>query len=96
MASSSICSLRRVLHSSSACRFSFFVRRGHVASSEGSVSSGVAAKGSAKSGAVGQEDKRADKDLKPINSWAPDPVTGYYRPINQETEAQENALKREK
>ncbi|KAJ1395221.1 Late embryogenesis abundant protein [Sesbania bispinosa] len=54
-------------------------RRGYAAASDASVR--VVARSSAMVGSV--EDKPVSRyGSEACSSWAPDPVTGYYRPIN--------------
>ena len=62
-------------------------RRGYAAASQGSLSAGFA-RGGSRSGFVGKlEDMAVIKDNSgATTAWAPDPLTGYYRPANCATE----------
>merc|ERR1712100_23028 len=62
-------------------------RRGYAAAAaQGAVSSAVRG-GGGRSGIVKQgEEKGAMKEGSETSSWAPDPVTGYYRPENSAAE----------
>ncbi|KAK9288749.1 hypothetical protein L1049_017213 [Liquidambar formosana] len=58
-------------------------RRGYAAASQGMVSASVS-KGGSRTGIVGRVEERAV--IKEDSSWGPDPVTGYYRPVNRGAE----------
>ena len=62
-------------------------RRGYAAASHASVSARFGGGGS-RSRMMGKLEERAGikEDSGASSSWAPDPVTGYYRPINHATE----------
>ncbi|KAF3456240.1 hypothetical protein FNV43_RR00890 [Rhamnella rubrinervis] len=62
-------------------------RRGYAAASQGSLSAGFG-RGGSRSGFMGKvEDKAVIKDNSGASTaWAPDPLTGYYRPANCATE----------
>ena len=62
-------------------------RRGYAAASDVSVSVGLG-RSVSRSAIVGKlEESDVSKAGSEVSSaWAPDPVTGYYRPINQESE----------
>ncbi|XP_042518203.1 late embryogenesis abundant protein Lea5-like [Macadamia integrifolia] len=60
-------------------------RRGYAAVSQGVVSSNVVeGSGAKKSGVVkaGEEIRATTKEASETKCWAPDPVSGYYRPEN--------------
>ncbi|GMY27764.1 late embryogenesis abundant protein Lea5-like [Fagus crenata] len=68
--------------------FSLFInRRGYAAASHASVSARFGSGGS-RSRMMGKLEERAGikEDSGASSSWAPDPVSGYYRPINHATE----------
>ncbi|KAJ4834087.1 Late embryogenesis abundant protein Lea5 [Turnera subulata] len=58
-------------------------RRGYAAAPHGVVS-GSFGRGGATSGMMGkvQETAMMKEDSGAISAWAPDPITGYYRPAN--------------
>ncbi|XP_057957692.1 late embryogenesis abundant protein Lea5 [Malania oleifera] len=62
-------------------------RRGYAAASLGAVSANSGAGGS-RAGTAGKFEERAatKEESGASTAWAPDPVTGYYRPANRAAE----------
>ncbi|XP_010548983.1 PREDICTED: late embryogenesis abundant protein Lea5 [Tarenaya hassleriana] len=61
-------------------------RRGYVAAPQG-VPSGGLSKGGSTGAMVGKQlEQSAVRDEEAENAWAPDPITGYYRPANRAAE----------
>ncbi|KAL1191779.1 Late embryogenis abundant protein 41 [Cardamine amara subsp. amara] len=63
---------------------SIVFRRSYVATSENATAAGFSKEGSTRV-MVGKMEKRADQEAAE-SAWAPDPVTGYYRPSNHAAE----------
>uniref|UniRef100_A0A5B6YJ29 Late embryogenesis abundant protein Lea5 n=1 Tax=Davidia involucrata TaxID=16924 RepID=A0A5B6YJ29_DAVIN len=67
-------------------------RRGYAAAaSRGAVSGAGVGKGGSRSGMVGKAEETAV--IKEKSSWAPDPVTGYYKPLDRAAEIDEAELR---
>ncbi|XP_065863676.1 late embryogenesis abundant protein Lea5 isoform X2 [Euphorbia lathyris] len=81
------CSLSnaKLLASSLSDAFSVHLFRGYAAEAHGSVSGRSYGIVGSKSGMVGKVEERAviKEDTGASSAWAPDPVTGYYRPANR-------------
>lgn len=58
-------------------------RRSYVATSQNVTAAGFSKGGSTRV-MVGKMEQRADQEAE--SAWAPDPVTGYYRPLNHADE----------
>ncbi|KAK9992242.1 hypothetical protein SO802_027227 [Lithocarpus litseifolius] len=83
----------KLLAESIADGFSLFInRRGYSAASHASVSASLANGGGSSSSRsrilMSKIEERASikEDSGASSAWAPDPVTGYYRPINHAAE----------
>ncbi|XP_015899882.3 late embryogenesis abundant protein Lea5-D [Ziziphus jujuba] len=77
------CPLSKAKLFSDALCFSI-TRRGYAAASQRSVSAGFG-KGGSMNGFVGKVEETAmikDQSSGTSSAWAPDPLTGYYRPAN--------------
>ncbi|PON88347.1 Late embryogenesis abundant protein [Trema orientale] len=75
-----------------ALSLSSITRRGYAAASQGSVGAGLS-RGGSMSSMVGKVEERAVNVMKgeseaaaAASAWAPDPLTGYYRPANHAVE----------
>ncbi|KAL3749425.1 late embryogenesis abundant protein Lea5-D [Eucalyptus grandis] len=82
-------SFSKLVPAAIAVRLSLAVaRRGFAASAPGAASAGFG-RGGSRAGLVGKVEEMAAMKEQPggaSSAWAPDPVTGYYRPANRAAE----------